>query len=394
MAKIKKKDVPKHLLVVDTNELWQETKNEAISEIFEEFWSEHSYKYTLELHIPEVVRGEILFQHTNSALKALNRANNQFKNMSRSANKGYKHTVTPAKIRKDVEAKIDKWIKVKSAVVVPTPIDEIDWNKVINNAVWRNPPFEEATNNEKGFRDAMILETLRCISNKENTLNIAFVSRDKLLVETATKELKGNKLLSCFESLEQLASYLKLKEKKLKDEFIVAIQKRASEKFYDFKSNSGVLRSNEIVSHIRSKFSESFVLHQHGGLNSLAMLSGLTGKSPASSKWDDYSDESIWIQSPEFEKIEGERTYHWSNVISFVQLFKYRSGDQGTLLSYQDGEIHIRIIRFTVKWKADVKTDGRFQNIKFLEVKPKETRFEKPSNDDIERYRLGDYFED
>lgn len=137
MAKIKKKDVPKHLLVVDTNELWQETKNEAISEIFEEFWGDHSDKYTLELHIPEVVRGEILFQHTNSALKALNRANNQFENMSRSANKSYKHAVTPAKIRKDVEAKVDKWIKGKSAVVVTTPITKIDWNEVINNAVWR-----------------------------------------------------------------------------------------------------------------------------------------------------------------------------------------------------------------------------------------------------------------
>lgn len=253
-------------------------------------------------------------------------------------------------------------------------------------------PFEEDAKTEKGFRDAMILETLRDISDKEKALNIAFVSRDKLLRETASKELKGNKLLSCFESLEQLSSYLKLMDRELTAEFIVAIQKRAREKFYDRKSNSGIFRSSKVVSFIRSEFGDTFVAPQHGALRGL--LSGTTAISPVSSKWEDYSDEGIWIQSPDFEKIENERTYHWSSVVSFVQLYKYRAGGQGSLLTPQDGELHIRILPFAVKWKADVKADGRFHNIEFLEVEANEKRFEEPSTDDIERYRLGHHFED
>lgn len=391
MVRIKKKNVPKHLLVVDTNELWQETKNKNISEKFEMFWNEHSEKYTLELHIPEIVRGEILFQHTNSALKALNRANHQFENMSRSANKNYKHIVTPAKIRKDVEVKIDRWILSKSAVLEPTPTTKIDWKDIINKAVWRKPPFEEDPNKEKGFRDAMILETLREITLNEKSFNIAFVSRDKLLRETAEKELKNNKTLSFFESLEQLSSYLKLMDEKLTNEFIVAIQKRAREKFFDRKTKSGIMMSERIRTVIRTEFGEHFVFPPH--LPHRGLLSSSTVNMPTS-EWEHLSEETVWIQSPDFVKIENERTYHWSSVVNFVQLFKYRTVGHSTLLAPQNGDVHIRILPFTANWKADVKSDGRFHNIEFLNVEMNEKRFEEPSTDDIELYRLGNHFEE
>jgi hypothetical protein len=393
MAKIKKKSVPKHLLVVDTSELWQEVKNEVVSEIFEKFWDEHGDKYTLELNIPEVVKGEIVFQHTTSALKALDRANNQFENMSRAANKKYQHSITPSKIKKDVELKVSRWLKSKNSIIVDTPIDDIAWSELIEKSIWRRKPFTEDHNTEKGFRDSLILETLKSISNKNTSSDIAFVTRDKLLRESAIEEFKGNKKVACFESIEQFSSYLKLMDEKLTADFIKSIQKRAREKFHDASTHTGLLLNEGIIRFIKDNFSTLFSAPFTGGLGGL-LSPGSGIASPPSNKWEELSDESAWIQSPDFERLEEGNVYYWSSTVSFVQLFKYNSVvPSGLLSSLSDGQKNIRILPFNVRWKANVKVDGRFHNIEFIEVKPGEKRFEMPSSDDIERYRLGNHFE-
>jgi len=395
MAKIKKKSVPKHLLVVDTSELWQEVKNEVVSDIFEKFWDEHGDKYTLELNIPEVVKGEIVFQHTTSALKALDRANNQFENMSRNANKKYQHSITPSKIKKDVELKVWRWLKSKNSIIVDTPIDDIAWPELIEKSIWRRKPFTEDPDTEKGFRDSLILETLKSISNKNTSSDIAFVTRDILLRESAIEELKGNLKVSCFESLEQFSSYLKLMDEELTADFIKSIQKRAREKFYDASTHSGLLQNDGIIRIIKDKFSTLFSAPFTGGSGGLLSPAiGIASPSPTSNKWEELSNESTWIQSPDFESLEEGNVYYWSSTVSFVQLFKYNSVvPSGFFSSPYDGQKNIRILPFNVRWKANVKVDGRFHNIEFIEVEPGEKRFEMPSSDDIEKYRLGNHFE-
>lgn len=394
MAKriIKKKIVPKHILVVDTNELWQEIKNDVISEDFEIFWLEYAEKFSLELNIPEVVVGEILFQHSNSALKALGRANKQFDNMSRIAKQKYKHTITSRKVKKDVEKKLNAWLKSKSAIVTETPVTTIEWEKLIEKSIWREQPFTEDPNTEKGFRDALILETLKNICENQTELEIAFVSRDNLLRETAIEDLKHRDNLTCFESLEQFSSYLKLLDEKLTTAFIKSIQKRAKEKFFNASKNTGLLIDQDIPQFIRDHFSSHLSNPSTNALLGLATLSRSPASSP-SPEWEELSDEGVWIQSPSFEELKEGNEYHWSSIVSFVQLFKYNSTTIAGLMSPRNGQINIRIMPFIARWKANVKVDGRFQKIEFIEVEPGDKKFEVPTSDDIERYRLGSHFE-
>lgn len=67
---LKGKPVP-HVVIVDTNILWFEDKTPAANPDFDKFWADHQALVQLELMIPEVVRGELLFQQVYPAQRFL-----------------------------------------------------------------------------------------------------------------------------------------------------------------------------------------------------------------------------------------------------------------------------------------------------------------------------------
>jgi hypothetical protein len=78
-------------------------------------------------------------------------------------------------------------------VVIDLPKD-IDWPALIDNAVWRLPPFspfgtEPKQTTEKGFKDALILETLLAFQKDAQDREIVFVCADALLSDSAISRL-------------------------------------------------------------------------------------------------------------------------------------------------------------------------------------------------------------
>ena len=59
---IKGKPLP-HVVIVDTNIVWHKDKTPPVNPEFDAFWTEQQRLVDLELKIPDVVRGELLFQH-------------------------------------------------------------------------------------------------------------------------------------------------------------------------------------------------------------------------------------------------------------------------------------------------------------------------------------------
>jgi hypothetical protein len=64
---VRKEEVPPHIVIPDTNVLWNKDKSVAVNPEFDEFWEEFSSKSNLELIIPDVVKGELLFQQSSSS---------------------------------------------------------------------------------------------------------------------------------------------------------------------------------------------------------------------------------------------------------------------------------------------------------------------------------------
>lgn len=71
MGKILKGRPLPHVMIVDTNIVWHKDKGPAVNPDFDAFWTEHEHLVELELLLPEVVRGELLFQQFTSCSKHL-----------------------------------------------------------------------------------------------------------------------------------------------------------------------------------------------------------------------------------------------------------------------------------------------------------------------------------
>jgi hypothetical protein len=83
MKRIAKPNPPEHIVLVDTNILWHEDKSHVVNPDFDTFWDTYSPSFPMKLILPDVVRGELLFQQTTSALKLLEKANQDLSDVSR-----------------------------------------------------------------------------------------------------------------------------------------------------------------------------------------------------------------------------------------------------------------------------------------------------------------------
>lgn len=381
MGKIQKENPPKFLIVPDTNILWYEDKSYAVNPLFEQFINDNKSLASLELIIPDMVKQELLFQQTTSALKALEKINENVSLISQITRSQHKLSITRDQIKKQIESKFDSWISLNKASVAKTPYEIIDLNKVCYKAVWHLPPFTfdpKNNDNEKGFRDAIILETVIDLSNKKKSdCVLVFLCNDVLLKKTALEIIKKDKTFLCYETLPDFGSYLRLTKEKLTNEFIEAISARAERKFYTLndpkclfnRTNIGLTIAKDYESDINNPSEEKYNL-----------LSSLTQKNDGSI-WKPSNIGNWWLPKPEFEKIEGTHEYHWKSILTMTRNFRKVSSknisEKKRLLDLLDVNNKTLFLHFNILWKSIVKNDGRFYNIELekIELSNKEFRY-------------------
>jgi len=392
MARIQRKKPPRHRLFPDTNVLWHEFKDVPVAPDFSEFWETHSTTFDIDLCLPDVVFEELLYQHTSTALKVLERADKQFSTVASIAASKYQHRVKPDRVKRDVRAKMDRWVNEMHASILPTPTSSIDWQLLISNAVWRKPPFIEGKDrdSEKGFRDALILETFAASVIAEPKVNAVLITGDTVLRSAAKARLKKTLNASIYESLEEFSSVLRLLDQELTEEFVRSIQRKARRKFYSDDDQNSLLLRERLVTKIREQFEQEFEPPQlRAGIRGLAGLGGISSAKPG--VWKAVTDESIWIKAPSFVEREDESTFVWKSSITFFQLFQYSGRSlPSTLLTSnpRDGQRNLRKMEYSVIWSSKVSKDGRFRSIEVRKFSLAERTFELPTDEDINRYDL------
>lgn len=372
MPNVLRKTPPEHKVVVDTNVLWHEDKSFVVSPEFERFWKTYGTEFKLELVIPDIVRGELLYQQTTSALKALAKANDLFSKVSAIAEREYSHRVSEHRVKKDVAERLGRWIATAGAVVVQTPIEKIEWAKLIERAVWREPPFAADPNNpeqEKGFRDALILECLREVCSSSET-DVAMISSDRLLLEAIAAELKDR--CATYETTDDFVSYVRLTKEDLTQAFVRAIQQRARKRFWDLWRRDG------IGQRILLEQTENLKPPPEGVLGLLGVPFG------QDQEWVPTTRHWFYVTRPRFEKLEGERDFHWANVVTFVRGYERPGGRLPLLVDNR----RILVSEFRVAWTAEVRRDGRFYNLEVAEIAHIERKFERPEAEDLEMYDI------
>jgi hypothetical protein len=376
---------PRHVVVVDTNILWDKDKKLPVCLAFDEFWKQNSSLIPMELQLPEVVFGELHFQQTTSALKALANVTDNFTELSGITTSLYSHKCNESTIKSQVKAKLEKWLHGHSGNVAPSPISSIDWPSVVDAAIWRKPPFTfdaKDKNNEKGFRDAIILETLAHICDSAGAgKTIIFVCNDDLLRTTAESRLRASKALLAFESLNDFEAYIKLTQQQLTNAFVKAIQNHARSKFYTKGDQNCIYNRFKLPDRVRKDFASDLALPD-ANIGAL----GLLAQSAPSTPWNSVR-EMFWIRSTQFTRLDGAREFHWTTRLDLARLYE-NGPSSGLIAAAMPPFRRIRVLSVDVKWKANVKADGRFHDIDVLTLEKKDAQGHDGTDDNLKEWRL------
>ena len=99
---VRKEEVPPHIVIPDTNILWNQDKSVAVNPEFDLFWEEFSSNSNLKLVIPEVVKGELLFQQSSTAKKLMEKDSDCFSKITSITDYKNNHKITSKSVKKQI----------------------------------------------------------------------------------------------------------------------------------------------------------------------------------------------------------------------------------------------------------------------------------------------------
>lgn len=372
------------MLIVDTNIVWHHDKAEVVSPGFAQFLVNHSEIMDLRLVLPAVVRGELLFQQTTSALKSLARANENLQRVSDITSKPYSHRVTEARVRREVEERLDGWIRSVDAEVLDVPLADIDWEQVIDASIWRREPFtfdEKDPDTEKGVRDAMILETVSRFCSSDASCDQAFICNDRILREAARTRLQDLQHVALYESCEDFASFVRLTQENLAEEFVRSIRARVRAKFFTLGDPDCLAVRESLLSQILDRFADDLKPGE-------TLLGGL--RMPLFSTpdaWKATGRREIYVGATQFARLDDPRDFHWTSEITCVQPFERPAGEG--LLASPFSDSRVLVLRVAVHWHAEVRRNGAFFNSEIDDIERVERSFDVMTDELRDRYGLG-----
>jgi hypothetical protein len=343
------------LLLVDSNILYTKNQIEIVHKEFLADLAECRRYQRVQLLIPKVVISEIIFQKVIFAAGLIADAAKALKTLSH-LTQSETVTVEDYKLaRRKIQRRMIKWCKNANAIIVPTPTASINWESLIEAAIWHLPPFSPVENkSEKGFKDALILEVVSAIWAGNDHNNIVFVSGDKLLRDAAGQRHAKVKSLAVYEQLSDYISYLKLIAQKAAQEFANTVLEKAPKVFFDPDSEESVFNKLDLRHRIEKDF--QFLLQVPPKPPETLLF--LSSYSRERTRFIPVSDTTVSIGKTTFEKIDEEGYYNWKSEVSFAKLFSEEKG----IVSYGTPRELIHIHTFPVAWRAHVSTDGNFGN--------------------------------
>ena len=389
-----------HIMIVDTNILWFKEKGPAVNPEFDTHWDENTALSKIELVIPEVVRGEILFQQTTSATKAFDKAQEQMEVVTSITTNNYKNNTNKNKLQKQITNKFDLWLKTKKGTIEKTPLNKIDWKDVQDSAVWRLDVFSPDEKNkdaEKGFRDRLIIETIVAFSKKEKRANIQIcvISNDFLLRTVTEKKFTHDDRVSCYDSLESFSTYIKLTHEKLTSKFIKSIMMKAAHKFFTPGDSETLYYKESVLSKILSEFDE--YINQPEKSEKGTIANTILGGPSISNSWQQSKTSSWLITSPEFDKLVGERDYHWITKIVRAITFKKDSPVLNSLMMPRKGlyesvdtQEKTLFLEFSIYWQANVRKNSTFHDMKYIKTEMTRNDFRIPTQEELEYFKISD----
>lgn len=335
-------------VIADSNCLFPKDPTQLVSPKFADTWKECLTLADLKLVVPDIVKGERLYQVRVVIEKALENATRNLATLFKIPGRTAPELPTRAELLSQAETRFDQWLTENKGSIATVPCETVDWKRVVNDSIWRNPPFEHAgdhKDSEKGFRDCMILETVRALVSSNPRQNFVLISNDQLLMDAATSSLQSP-LFRIYESIDIFISDLRVSHQKNR-QMIEAIVARARSVFFSEGDANCVFLQFKIAEQIIGNFPELSLVVFEGEPSQVAAISG----------------ERIFIHSTLFRS-RYKNEYEFGTRLTFARLFAKMGVAEGSPgFSWLTNEV-VRIAKFDVFWSANVTPDAIFKDCK------------------------------
>jgi hypothetical protein len=241
-------------IVLDTNALFTEAADRLLAtEISEFVLKSFDNDLNVRWYIPSVVTGERRFQMVERA----NRLLPQLEKVERLL--GHNLGITEEVLAARVDDVIKRHIETHKLNEVGFHESSVDWQEMVRRSISRMPPFDEGEN-EKGFRDAIVLETFcQLASDLPKSLQVCriiLLSNDERLVEAARERMADRNNVTFANDLDAVKTILNALASAITQEAVNKLLPRADELFFKSEEKKTLYYSAEIGAKIRSQHSQ------------------------------------------------------------------------------------------------------------------------------------------
>lgn len=347
-------ETPEFRLVPDTNVL--RTRDEKMAFFSSDFLAALKPRLgaTKRAFVCEITAKEITYQKTAIAQANLDKLIGASKSLY--ALSGQEFEVRDiGELRVHVQKQLETEMRKLGFEILRTPIDQIDWGEMVEDAVWRKPPFEgnPDSKTEKGFRDAVFVQTVIAAVKKDPAASWCILTNDALAYQRLGTEAKVTfPSLSLFRTTEEFLGHVELRVQKFEEALAANLQAKAHVAFYNPGTKTGIFVTGEVEKRIREK--------HNAALESVPTISLPDGIKAGFSQlvmpfeiWVRSSGDQIFLEGTRFEKRETKTRIRWITRIRMCAVFL--KGSLPNQPVYPPSVI--RDTRFDVHWSAEVVGD-------------------------------------
>jgi hypothetical protein len=226
-------------VVLDTSALYTGSASYFLRKEVGDLIREHAQLPDLRVqwYVPEVARHERQFQMLQEAYTFRPTVERLERLL------GHNLNITPDILDMRVREAVERQILEYGLIVHTLDTANVDWPRVILDATYRRAPFQTGEK-EKGFRDALILETLVQIAadtpTSPSVARLAFVSADQLLRDAALARTAAASNVHVLESVDALKGLINTLGSAVDEQFIAAVRQRAADSFYRSNDESSL----------------------------------------------------------------------------------------------------------------------------------------------------------
>lgn len=281
-------------VLFDTNIIYTGSASDLLRQGISTLIKGHDKHNDIEIkwYLPEIVLKERLFQMNKKGVELLIPIQKLEKLL------GHNLNITKEIIGSRIDETIKRQLQDNNIEVVKIDTKKVDWDNLINSAVSRIAPFED-NEKEKGFRDALILESLKQLlaesPSTKTICRIAFITNDGPLNVAATSLFSNHSNLYIYQDIDEFGSLINILDSEITEEIINKISLECDKLFFEKDSTDGLYYSANVSKQIKEKFSTQ--------LNS----------KPDNA--DIRENGSWWISKPGFEK-KSKQSVTWKSIIS------------------------------------------------------------------------------